>query len=279
MIDKTELFTITLLDKADDEKVLLIKRGDVPAKEEQEADSVLTSSNPEDAEAIAKIIASIPVFASSEPGSEESVTETLDNFENRYGFSFEEIEDLTGVDVDDDHEEDEVDHLTDHEGMAAHEDSFTDPTEMFLDKHSDTAPGDFHDYTESAGEDKFNDPTMTLNKKMDEDQEYDYDGYEVLEERASSSEVVSKLVSTINSSENPLSAQDITGVFNGLGIFDVNAKLHILTQLAKSNSAVFYVLNGDANDVSLTSPTKMMPVEYVKLEDPRQAISQIAGQR
>lgn len=101
MINKDDIFTFTLLYRNEDEKVILINHGEEPAKDESEADTVLSSSNEDEREAIEKIISKIDVFREAEPGSEESITGSIHDFEDRYDISLEDMEEETGEDLGD----------------------------------------------------------------------------------------------------------------------------------------------------------------------------------
>lgn len=105
MIDKTEYFTFTLLYRDEDEKVILITHGETPAKSEDEADTVLTSENKDEASTVDAIIDKL--FKDCEPGCEESVSASLQEFEDRYDLSLEELEEEVGEDLDNDFEKDE----------------------------------------------------------------------------------------------------------------------------------------------------------------------------
>ena len=99
MINKDDIFTFTFLFRDEDEKVILITHGEDPAKTESEADTVLSSANEGDSEAVEKIISKIESFRDAEPGSEETVTGSLHDFEDRYDISLEDMEDETGEDL------------------------------------------------------------------------------------------------------------------------------------------------------------------------------------
>ena len=102
MLNKNETFSFTLLFNDDNDKLILISEGDIPPKTEEEADTVLDSKIPEEAEIVEHIIDKISVFRDAEPGSEESVTDTLLELQNKYGISLEEdLEDGAGLDLHD----------------------------------------------------------------------------------------------------------------------------------------------------------------------------------
>ena len=178
MIDKNETLTFTFLFRDEEEKVILINRGEIPAKDESEADQVLSSSNPEDLDAIDKIVSKITVFRDAEPGSEPSVTETLDDLYNKYGISIEELEEETGKDLDSDHDESEE--SSSHEEAIEHhredrmEDEkeadgeysleiLTDPTAILPErKEWYTSPSAFLDEEEVYEDDSYTSPEIIV---------------------------------------------------------------------------------------------------------------------
>lgn len=105
MINKETVFTITYLFKSPEEKVILFKRGDVPAKDEEEADASISTKSEEESDAVEKVISSISIFKDAEEGSEESITKELRELEDEYGFTLESVEEEVGKDLDSDEED------------------------------------------------------------------------------------------------------------------------------------------------------------------------------
>jgi len=242
MIDKKETFSFTFLFNDDNDKVILIKQGDCPVKELEEADQVLKSGDSdEDDAAIKSIISKIPVFEAAEPGSEVMITETLSDLEDKYGISIEELEEETGQDLDNDQEKDEPEsHL--EKIIKQHEEDMlekekeadgeysleilTDPTAIIPEHASSyTNPSAFLD-EEDGYEDIFTPPELITEAE------------EPLEEMASPGASISKF---INSTEpgKVYYSKDILGIFSKLTIFDREAQEVILNSLAGSNNFVF----------------------------------------
>lgn len=149
MFNSNEVFSLTLLVLSPESKKILVKKGEVPAKVEDEADSVLSSDNPEEAELLDRVLSQIPVFAEAEPGSEETITKTLEELQDAYGISFEEAEEVVGADLDSDSEQGES---QEHQELvmrnAPEEISMTEPGEVSEDMYEMyhnlfTEPSDF----------------------------------------------------------------------------------------------------------------------------------------
>lgn len=91
MIGKNTPFSITFLFKSPKEKVLLFKHGETPAKEEKEADAVLSTANEDELDDVEKVIAAVKLFSECEEGSEETLTKELQELEDEYGFTLEAV--------------------------------------------------------------------------------------------------------------------------------------------------------------------------------------------
>lgn len=103
MLDST-LITITLIVDNDGTRNIYTSFGEVPAKTMEEAEQVLSDSNVAESEIIDKLVSAIPDFSDPEPGLEASITRTLEQLENEYGFTLEESEEIVGADLDNDNE-------------------------------------------------------------------------------------------------------------------------------------------------------------------------------
>jgi hypothetical protein len=232
MIDKNETFSFTLLFNEDSDKVILIKKGEYPVKELNEADQVLSSENSEDEEAIKGIISKIPVFEAAEPGSEVTITETLGDLEDKYGISIEELEE-SGENLSNEQEKSEsTEHIEkvldrqledvfekEKEAMGEYSlDILTDPTAIIPEHKSFyTTPEAFLD--ESDGyEDIFTAPEIITEAE------------EVIEEGASMGEAVSAFVREVKPGKLYYS-KDIKGLFSILKIYNPEAQLAILNKL------------------------------------------------
>ena len=102
------MISITYLYNDEDDKKLLFKDGEIPAKSEDEADAVCT---PEDS-IFDTIVSAIPMFRDAEAGAEETVTHSPEEFLDMYNLDIELLEDEVGADLDGDHEVEEA-----HEGL------------------------------------------------------------------------------------------------------------------------------------------------------------------
>lgn len=235
MIDKTAVFTFTLLFRDDSEKVILITSGEVPAKSEDEADSVLSSTDETEAPTVDKIVSKL--FKDAEPGSEESITASLEEFEDKYDISLEELEEEVGEDLDNDQEKGEgPEHIEkvldepetseyDYEGNPTFAlisiDTLTDPLAIIPGMRS-----------------RYSNPTAYLDEDdVDLDEgNYDvvlaasYDDEEpVLEEGASTHELLKKFIDTARASKKGIfDIASVTEVFNNLHVTDPEAKLMAL---------------------------------------------------
>ena len=264
MIDKNEYFTLTYLYKDENDRCILICRGEVPAKEKDEADEVLSCEDLEDKEAVDKIVASIPAFSEAEPGSEETVCDTLDNFENKYNFSFEEIEEISGKDIDMDNEEGESKEHKEKVNVDDHEiesDELNDPLEVVISTPRSSYT-DVYGFEEGMYEETEigYDPAFVMEESLD-----------TLEEAATPYEVVSKLVGTLKTKDT-MSVPEVTEFFNSFGIFDPDKKMIILNSLFSTGNAVLSKLEG-SNDIYISPAGKLLPVEYQKVNDPRMYVS------
>lgn len=65
--------------------------GDIPAKSIEEAEYALSSANKNEADLVEFIERSIPLFNNAEPGSEESITHTAEEFQDLYDLPFNEL--------------------------------------------------------------------------------------------------------------------------------------------------------------------------------------------
>lgn len=252
MIDKTEVFTFTLLYRDEDEQVVLIKKGETPAKSEDEADSVLSSTNDDEKEAVAKIIDKM--FSSAEPGSEDSVTNSLEDFENKYDISLEELEEEVGEDLDNDSEKDEsdthedsvLDSDKDPEEVTGVEeypafaiisiDTMTDPTDNIIPRHKSrfTQPFDFNDEELVEEDNNTYDPVFAVNGHDEEE----------LEEAAAPQQAISSFISTARGTKRPLNIASVTQIFNTLSITDPDAKLKILQMALQTGNVKLFQLAG-----------------------------------
>lgn len=110
-----EVFTITYIADGDNSK-LLLSTSETPAKEDSEASGVIYREDlPEQFD---EIVSKIPVFKDAEDGSEESITHTVEEFQDLYELDLiniiEKGEEILHVDLDDDeNEEGSEDHEVD----------------------------------------------------------------------------------------------------------------------------------------------------------------------
>ncbi len=242
MIDKKETFSFTFLFNDDNDKVILIKQGDCPVKELEEADQVLQSGNSEEDDAAIKgIVSKIPVFEAAEAGSEVMITETLGDLEDKYGISIEELEEEIGQDLDNDQEKDEPEaHL--EKILKKHEEDMlekekeadgeysleilTDPTAILPEYKSPyTSPADFLE-EEDGFEDVYTRPEAIVEAE------------EILEEGVSVGEAVSSFIANTEP-EKEYHQQEIAELFRKLSIFDVAAKEIILNRLSGTGNIIF----------------------------------------
>jgi hypothetical protein len=253
MIDKNETFSFTLLFNEDSDKVILIKKGEYPVKELNEADQVLSSENSEDEEAIKGIISKIPVFEAAEPGSEVTITETLGDLEDKYGISIEELEE-SGENLSNEQEKSEsTEHIEkvldrqledvfekEKEAMGEYSlDILTDPTAIIPEHKSFyTTPEAFLD--ESDGyEDIFTAPEIITEAE------------EVIEEGASMGEAVSAFVREVKPGKLYYS-KDIKGLFSILKIYNPEAQLAILNKLPMTGNIA---ITRDENNIACLKRT------------------------
>lgn len=87
----SQLFTITYIYNDLDNQIVLMATGDT-LNEAAEAEYILSSKNSEEADLVAFIVESIPLFRMAEPGSKESITHTAEDFQVLYDLPFNEIE-------------------------------------------------------------------------------------------------------------------------------------------------------------------------------------------
>ena len=223
MIDRNETFSFTLIYSDEDTKSILIKNGEIPAITEEDADMVLTSETQEDKETIETIISKIPEFRDAEPGQDPSITETIEDLENKYGFSLEEVNELTDADnaelapSDGHHAEDMMEKEKEADGEYSL-DLLNDPTAIMPEAVSwYTAP---RDYMEE--EDNYENPLTSP--------EWVFQEVEELEEGASEGEAISAFVRELQPSKRYY-FNEISDLFNKLKIYDREAKAVILRKL------------------------------------------------
>jgi hypothetical protein len=251
VINKNEVFTFTLLYRDEDDKVVLIKSGETPAKSEDEADSVLSSKNEDEKEAVEKIISKM--FSSAEPGSEDSVTESLEGFENKYDISLEELEEEVGQDLDNDNEKDEeaehVEKVLDGDATPVDEpageypvfailsiDAMTDPTASIIPRHKSryTHPDAFSTEELVEEDDETYNPILSVSETVEEDED-------VLEEGASAMELVKRFIETAaRTKKGVFNVQDVTAIFNQLHVVDADAKLKALQLCLKTGNVKLF---------------------------------------
>lgn len=283
MINKNEIFTFTLLDRDDDDKVILIQKGDVPAKSEEEADTVLSIKNDDEKDTVDKLISKL--FKHTEPGSEESITASLEEFENKYDISLEEFEEDTGKDLDNDVEEEEsekhadkVDTDTADEDLSNISDmpkpdkdnvaiisihSLTDPSEILhLQKHSEyTTPIDYLE-EELPEEVEIYDPLL-----FEQDSQEDED---LLEEGATPQELIKKFLDLARTTKRGIfTTPAITELFNVLHVTDPDAKFTALrTALDTGNIKLYFAPSSTATEepiLAVAGATEMLPSNAVEI--------------
>ena len=246
MIDKNAVFTFTLLYRDEDDKVILITSGETPAKSEEEAESVMSSANEDEASAVDKLISKL--FKDAEPGSEESISASLQEFEDKFEISLEELEDEVGQDLDNDQEEDEDAHIEKvlddsekdekeesepscdlEEPDGAYEgnptfalisiDSLTDPMSIIPGMRSRfTSPSEFLDEEETEMDEGYEVVLVATD-----------DNEEVLEEAATPSALIAQFVDRARATHKGIfTIADVTELFNQLHVTDPDAKLHAL---------------------------------------------------
>lgn len=300
-ISKKETFTFTFLYKDDDEKVILITHGEEPAKDESEADTCLSSKNEDEKEAVEKIISKITAFKDAEPGCEESITCSLEDLEDKYDISLEDMDDVGETDgnsseeksekseKEDDKEEkgEQSDEVSDKSGEPAFisiqlltdpmaglpiskgvRGHLTDPI-SYLDELDDIE----NDYYEGY------EPFQFSDKECDEDYEE-----QPLTEGASLHELISKFLQLVKASAKDfLTASDVTEIFNNLQVTNSDAKYQALnTMLGVSRAMELFnipnvgpalTLKGVSVEV-LPSGSKPLGIEDSLA---KQAISMLAG--
>jgi len=277
MIDKKETFSFTFLFNDDNDKVILIKQGETPVKELEEADQVIQSGNSEeDDAAIRGIVSKIPVFEAAEPGSEVTITETLGELEDKYGISIEQLEEETGQDLDNEQKEDAPEsHL--EEIMRQHEedmlekekeamgeyqlDVLTDPTAIIPEYKSPyTNPEAFLD-EDDGYEDIFTPPELITEAE------------EILEEGASPEEAISSFIANTEPGKTYYQ-QDILQIFSNLRIFDKSAQKLILSRLPNSGNII---ITRDENNIPCIKRSSggVAPIGGVKVD--HQLISELLG--
>lgn len=162
MTHDSQLFTITFLYIEEGNKLVLMTTGDVPAKTIEEADYALSSKNPNEADLVEFIENSINIFKMSEPGSEESVTHTAEEFQELYDLPFNELEEKV----------DEVIEapLVEKIKVITASNEFTSPTDYLfaVSESSFTQPIDYLDEEES--DESFYAPiVLSENDNLEED--------------------------------------------------------------------------------------------------------------
>ena len=263
MIDKNETFSFTLLFNDDSDKVILIKKGDLPVKELTEADQVLSLENKEDEEAIQGIISKIPVFEAAEPGSEVTITETLGDLEDKYGISIEELEEEVGENLSNDQEKsDSTEHIEkalddqlkdmfekEKEAMGEYSlDILTDPTAIIPEHKSFyTSPEAFLDEKEDY-EDIFAAPEIITEAE------------EVIEEGASMGEAISAFVREVKPGKLYYS-KDVKGLFSVLKIYSPEAQLAILRKLPMTGNII--IARDKNNVVCLKRTSELEPSKNI----------------
>jgi hypothetical protein len=153
MIGKDTPFSITFLFKGPDEKVLLFKRGETPAKDEDEADAVLSSCHEEECDNVEKVIAAIKLFSECEEGAEECITKELRELEDEYGFTLEAVG--SSLDVDnEDKEDEELDIDPDKNDDDEEEEDETSPFDVMKEERigSYTNPYDYDEMDDAPVE-------------------------------------------------------------------------------------------------------------------------------
>lgn len=253
MIDKTAIFTFTLLYRDEDEKVILITSGETPAKTEEEADSVLSSKNEDEAPAVDQIISKM--FKDTEPGSEESITASLQEFEDKYDISLEELEEEVGEDLDNDQEkgedEEHVEKVLDapdsddanYEGNPTFAlisiDTLTDPTSIMPGIRSRySSPTAFLDEEDVDLDENNYDVVLVATEEVEEEEP-------VLEEGASPHELVKKFIDTARASKKGvLNIALVTALFNNLHVTSPDAKLAALRMCLRTGNIKLYQAPG-----------------------------------
>ncbi len=303
MINKDDIFTFTFLFRDEDEKVILITHGEDPAKTESEADTVLSSANEGDCEAIEKIVSKIESFRDAEPGSEETVTGSLHDFEDRYDISLEDMEDETGEDLGSESsekksEKSETDNDEEIEEPVENEDEPEDAAILAIHVVSDPLsiyrePPEIRSYMTN--------PVAFLDEEDEEptevEEEYEpfaahtLDGSVELEEKATPQEAVSKLVNMAKTQNKTVfSIADITQVFTSLNIVDAGSKTDILKMALHGGTVKIFRTPGKAaihgrlpiagEPVIVIGIPVGLPEGSAEITNPadlKQAISQIAG--
>lgn len=303
MINKDDIFTFTFLFRDEDEKVILITHGEDPAKTESEADTVLSSANEGDSEAVEKIISKIESFRDAEPGSEETVTGSLHDFEDRYDISLEDMEDETGEDLgsessEEKSEKSETDSDEEIEEPVEDEDEPEDAAILAIHVISDPMaalpePSEVRSYLTN--------PMAFLDEEEEEptevEEEYEpfaahtLDGSMELEEKATPQEAISKLVSTARAQNKYMfSVAELTQLFTTLNIVEPEAKYTILKMALSGGSVKLFRTPGKpaihgrlaipGEPILVIGTPVGLPEGSTEIENPndlKQAISQLAG--
>lgn len=275
MIDKKETFSFTFLFNDDNDKVILIKQGDCPVKELEEADQVLQSGNSEeDDAAIDGIISKIPVFEAAEAGSEVMITETLGDLEDKYGISIEQLEEETGQDLNNEqkedapeshlekilkqHEEDMFEKEKEVDGECSLE-ILTDPTAIMPEHRSQyTSPESFLE-EDDGYEDMFTPPELITEAE------------ELLEEGITPEEAIKSFVANTESGKLYYS-NDILALFSKLTVFDREAQEVILNRLPAGGNIIF-IRDNNGVPCMKRSTGGNAPAEGVKVD--HQLISEV----
>lgn len=252
MIDKTAIFTFTLLYRDEDEKVILITSGEIPAKTEEEADSVLSSKNEDESSAVDQIVSKM--FKDTEPGSEESITASLQEFEDKYEISLEELEEEVGEDLDNDQEkgesEEHVEKVLDapdsddanYEGNPTFAlisiDTLTDPTSIMPGMRSRySSPTAFLDEEDVDLDENTYDVVLVATEDVDEE--------EPVLEGATPHELVKKFIDTARASRKGVfNIALVTTLFNNLHVTSPDAKLDALRMCLRTGNIKLYQAPG-----------------------------------
>lgn len=137
-----EIFTITYIADGDNSK-LLLSTSETPAKEDSEASGVIYKEDlPEQFD---EIVSKIPLFRDAEDGSEESITHSVEEFQDLYELdlvnTIEKGEEILHVDLDDDENE---------EGSEHHETDIFSGDDADLGYPDTTSPDPFAIYGDEA---------------------------------------------------------------------------------------------------------------------------------
>jgi hypothetical protein len=260
MINKDEIFSFTFLFNDENNKVILIKKGQLPARSEKDADQVFTYSNPEDAAVIDGIVSKIQVFRDAEPGNDPSVTEYLEDFQDKYGISLEELEQDLDQDISGEEDMSGLSQQHHEENMREKEKEvdgeysatiLTDPTAILPSalEHF-TLPGDF----------LIDDEPIFI---------YDYaaeplEQEKAIEEGNAMGEAVEAFVREVEPTKRYY-AKDVRGIFVDLKIYDPIAQLRLLRQLPKTGN--ISVIKDDEGIPCLVKSPTGTPGKFVTADD------------